>query len=235
MGSVVADQRPTPGHISLMIKEGWGLYDDADRWARRTVSRVTGRAVIQAVALPTRAGGRRGSGREQGRFAQGGEKVVGKAGFAGGARAGVQGDPAGRRMVGGQGGMRVDGVVVRVDDHGDGRRWHGESFDAVFAADGIEAVWTASRALRMNAHGERGVGTLRREVLDHPLIWNETHALQVLDAYARHHNCHRPHQARGQLPPLAQQYPAPKTDLTKHRVLRRRVLGGVINEYGYAA
>ncbi|GGT42568.1 hypothetical protein GCM10010254_72660 [Streptomyces chromofuscus] len=31
---------------------------------------------------------------EQGRFTQGGEKVVGEAGFAGGARSGVQGDPA---------------------------------------------------------------------------------------------------------------------------------------------
>ncbi|MGX4694669.1 integrase core domain-containing protein [Streptomyces sp. JNUCC 63] len=82
----------------------------------------------------------------------------------------------------------------------------------------------------MNAHGERVVGTLRREVLDHLLIWNETHARHAPDAYARHHNRHRPHQARGQLPPLAQEHPAPKTDLTTHRVLRRRVLGGVINE-----
>ncbi|GFE05551.1 hypothetical protein Scani_18190 [Streptomyces caniferus] len=57
--------------------------------------------------------------REQGRFAQGDEKVVGEAGFAGGARAGVQGDPAGRRMVGGQGGVRVDRVVMAVDDHSD--------------------------------------------------------------------------------------------------------------------
>ncbi|MFF0110411.1 integrase core domain-containing protein [Streptomyces hirsutus] len=81
----------------------------------------------------------------------------------------------------------------------------------------------------------RVVGALRREVLDHLLIWNETHARQVLNAYARHHNCPRPHQARGQLPPLAQEHPAPKTDLTAHRVLRRRVLGGVINEYRYAA
>ncbi|WP_399136019.1 hypothetical protein Q3A86_36375 [Streptomyces sp. NBUA17] len=32
--------------------------------------------------------------REQGRFAQGDEKGVGEAGFAGGARAGVRGDPA---------------------------------------------------------------------------------------------------------------------------------------------
>ncbi|MGW7213634.1 hypothetical protein [Streptomyces collinus] len=64
--------------------------------------------------------------REQGRLAQGDEKVMGEAGLAGGARAGVQGDPAGRRMVGGQSGVRVDHVVARVDDHGDGRRWHGE-------------------------------------------------------------------------------------------------------------
>ncbi|MFD3908346.1 hypothetical protein ACFXOL_14115 [Streptomyces californicus] len=62
--------------------------------------------------------------REQGRFTQGGEKVVGEAGFADGAWAGVQGDPAGRRMVGGQGGVRVDRIVARVEDHGDGW-WHG--------------------------------------------------------------------------------------------------------------
>ncbi|MFE6692035.1 hypothetical protein ACFVFQ_36895 [Streptomyces sp. NPDC057743] len=60
--------------------------------------------------------------REQGWFAQGGEKVMGEAGFAGRARPGVQGDPAVRRMVGGQSGMRVDRIVMAVDDDGDGRR-----------------------------------------------------------------------------------------------------------------
>ncbi|MER5996185.1 hypothetical protein ABT157_36010, partial [Streptomyces viridosporus] len=55
------------------------------------------------------------------------------------------------------------------------------------------------------------------------------------DAYARHYNRHRPHQARGQLPPLAHKHPAPPTGLAARRLLRTRVLGGVINEYGYAA
>ncbi|WP_162003978.1 hypothetical protein [Streptomyces antimycoticus] len=64
--------------------------------------------------------------REQGRFTQSGQRVMGEAGFAGGARAGVQGDPAGRRVVGSQGGVGVDRVVMAVDDHGDGRRWRGE-------------------------------------------------------------------------------------------------------------
>ncbi|MFJ8028357.1 integrase core domain-containing protein [Streptomyces sp. NPDC096311] len=110
-----------------------------------------------------------------------------------------------------------------------------EPFDTVFAADGIEVVRTAPRAPRMNAHCERVIGTLRREVLDHLLIRNETHARQVLDADARHYNRHRPHQARGQLPPLVQEHPGSASDPTVHRVRRTRVLSGVINEYRYAS
>jgi len=87
----------------------------------------------------------------------------------------------------------------------------------------------------MNAHCERVIGTLRREALDHLLIWNKTHARRVLDGYARRYNQHRPHQARGQLPPLVEEHPAPVTDLTSHRLRRTRVLGGVVNEYSYAA
>jgi putative transposase len=109
------------------------------------------------------------------------------------------------------------------------------SFDAVFAADGIETLKTAPRAPRMNAHCERIIGTLRREALDQLLIWNETHARRVLDTYAQHYNQHRPHQARGQLPPLADEHPAPLPNPTSHRLLRTRVLGGIINEYRYAA
>lgn len=108
-------------------------------------------------------------------------------------------------------------------------------FDTVFTADDIEVVRTAPRAPRMNAHCERVIGTLRREALDHLLIWNGTHARHILDAYSRHYNRHRPHQARRQLPPLTQEHPAPMTDPTAQRLLRTRVFGGVINEYRYAA
>ncbi|MEV0696109.1 integrase core domain-containing protein [Streptomyces sp. NPDC050388] len=75
------------------------------------------------------------------------------------------------------------------------------SCDTVFAAEDITAGWTAPRAPGRNAPGERGVGALRREVLDHLLIWNETRARRVLNVCARHDNCHRPHRARGRLPP----------------------------------
>ncbi|MFE7246174.1 integrase core domain-containing protein, partial [Streptomyces sp. NPDC057580] len=91
-------------------------------------------------------------------------------------------------------------------------RRYTESFDAVFASEGIETLKTASRAPRMNAHCERVIGALRREALDHLLVLNEAHARRVLDVYAFHCNGHRPHQARGQFPPLAQEHPAPSTD-----------------------
>ncbi|MGW7696499.1 integrase core domain-containing protein [Streptomyces asiaticus] len=113
---------------------------------------------------------------------------------------------------------------------------YAESFDAVFEAEGIETVKAAPQSPRMNAHCERVIGTLRREALDHLLLWNEHHALHVLNTYAGHYNGHRPHQARKQLPPLADHHTAPLTDLkTPGRLLQTRVLGGLINEYRYAA
>ncbi|MCE7553297.1 hypothetical protein [Streptomyces thermodiastaticus] len=74
--------------------------------------------------------------REQGRFAQGDEKIVGEAGFTGRARAGMQGDPAGRRMVGGQSGVRVQHVVVTVENHGDGRQRRGRRHGGVVVRRG---------------------------------------------------------------------------------------------------
>lgn len=110
-----------------------------------------------------------------------------------------------------------------------------DSFDAVFKADDIQVMRTAPRSPRMNAHCERVIGTTRREALDHLLIWNETHARQVLGTYAQHDNGHRAHHARGQLPPLLQEHPTSMVDPSAHRVSRTRILGGVINQYRYAA
>ncbi|MGW9498632.1 integrase core domain-containing protein [Streptomyces prasinus] len=78
-------------------------------------------------------------------------------------------------------GVRADSLRFLLRDR-DAK--YTESFDAVFAADDIEVVRTAPRAPRTNAHCERGIGTLRREVLDHLLICSEAHARQALDATA---------------------------------------------------
>ncbi|WP_374229406.1 hypothetical protein [Streptomyces sp. NEAU-YJ-81] len=64
---------------------------------------------------------------------------------------------------------------------------------------------------------------------------DEAHARHVLAEHQRHYNAHRPHRARHQLPPQAHQQPPPVLKPASRRVLRTRILGGVINEYSYAA
>jgi hypothetical protein len=84
----------------------------------------------------------------------------------------------------------------------------------------------------MNTLAERFVGTLRRESLDHVLILGEQHLRSVLAGYAQHYNGHRPHQSRQQRPPDHNESAVIPLDAL---LQRRKILGGVINEYHRAA
>jgi putative transposase len=101
-------------------------------------------------------------------------------------------------------------------------------FDEVFRTEGIAVVKTPVRAPRANAFAERWVGTVRRECLDHMLIFGRRHLQRVLDAYAEHYNGARPHRGIDLRPPDA----APRLARTAEmRIHRRDVLGGLIHEY----
>ncbi len=52
----------------------------------------------------------------------------------------------------------------------------------------IATVLTGVRISRMNAIMERWVKTLRAELLDRTLIWNEAHLRHALREYERHYN-----------------------------------------------
>ncbi len=72
----------------------------------------------------------------------------------------------------------------------------------------------------------------RSECTDRMLIYNEAHLRAVLRTYAGHYNGHRPHQSRHQRPP---DHHEPAIVPLQAPVRRRKLLGGVINEYHRAA
>jgi putative transposase len=107
------------------------------------------------------------------------------------------------------------------------------SFDAVFQAAGTRIARSAVQAPRMNAICERLAGTLRREVLDRVLILGEGHLRAVLAEYQVHYNTARPHQGIAQRVPDGERLTVAHLD--RERILRKPVLGGLINEYSRAA
>ena len=106
------------------------------------------------------------------------------------------------------------------------------AFDAVLADAGITVCKIPPQSPRANAYAERFVLTVRTEVTDRMLIFNERHLRRTLDQYARHYNGRRPHRALQLQPPHSDR---PAVDLAHERIKRRPVLGGLINEYERAA
>ena len=132
--------------------------------------------------------------------------------------------------------QQIRNLLMDLDDRAAGFRFlvrdragqFTEAFDAVLAGAGIEVVKIPPRSPRANAYAERFVLTARTEVTDRMLIFGQAHLRMILAQYQGHYNGRRPHRSRQFRPPRPDH---PAADLTRERIQRRPVLGGLLNEY----
>jgi len=106
----------------------------------------------------------------------------------------------------------------------------GSTFDRVAEGAGTRVIKTAVRAPNMNSVGERFVGSLRREALDHVLLLDDQHLENVARQYVRYFNKARPHQGIGQRIP-----DGPVNDNHCGKVIAIPVLGGLHHDHRRAA
>lgn len=107
---------------------------------------------------------------------------------------------------------------------------YGRSFTDRLQAMGIDEVITAPRSPWQNAYVERIIGSIRRECLDHVVIFDERHLRRTLSSYIRYYHRTRTHlsldkdcpQARPVTPPAGGWIIAlPEVDGLHHRYERR--------------
>jgi len=94
----------------------------------------------------------------------------------------------------------------------DNDRKFGPHFERVATASGIKVLRTPYRTPRANAICERFLGSVRRECLDHFLIFHEKQLHRLLKAYVIYFNQARPHQGIQQQrpePPVSSLSPEP--------------------------
>ncbi len=148
--------------------------------------------------------------------------------------AGTTANPTGSRTT--QAGRNL---MSRFGDHHrfrflirDGAGQFTRSFDAVLAGSDIAAIRTPPRSPQVNAYAERWVRTLRHELLDRTIIWNEHQLRSLLEEYVDHYS-HRPH--RG----LHQRAPNDTEDVTPigtdQPIKRHPTCAGLINQNRTAA
>jgi putative transposase len=111
----------------------------------------------------------------------------------------------------------------------DGAGQFTRSYDTVLAAAGITAIRIPPRSPQANAFAERWVRTLRHELLDQTIIWNERQLRQLLDEYIEHYNTHQPHRE------ISQRAPNDIGNVTPirpgHPIQRHTTCNGLINQY----
>jgi transposase InsO family protein len=104
-------------------------------------------------------------------------------------------------------------------------RVYGEAFTRRIRAMGIRDRPTAPRSPWQTGYAERLIGSIRRECLDHVIVFCERHLRDVLRAYQQYYNGTRTHLA------LAKDSPLTRSVQTIGRILPLPILGGLHHRY----
>jgi transposase InsO family protein len=101
----------------------------------------------------------------------------------------------------------------------------GEPFTDTVSALGMEPLLTAYRAPWQNGYAERLIGSIRRECLDHVIVFNESHLRGILQEYVRYYNAQRTHLGIGK------DSPEPRVVQADGGIEKMPVVGGLHHFY----
>jgi hypothetical protein len=104
-------------------------------------------------------------------------------------------------------------------------RVYGVVFTRRLRAMGIRDRPTAPRSPWQNGHTERLIGSIRRECLDHVIVFGERHLRHVLLSYMQYYNGARTHLS------LNKDAPVPRAVQTFGRIQPTPILGGLHHQY----
>ncbi|MEK6732991.1 MAG: integrase core domain-containing protein [Candidatus Omnitrophota bacterium] len=98
-------------------------------------------------------------------------------------------------------------------------------FDKLFKDSGFNVQKTPFMSPNMNSYAESWVGTIKRECLNHFVVFGERHLRYLISEYVAHYNTTRPHSSIGNMPL--------ELSLTKNagEIKCQSKLGGIIRNY----
>ena len=104
---------------------------------------------------------------------------------------------------------------------------YGKAFREVVAAMGIEEIRTAPQSPWQNPYAERLIGSIRRECLNHVIVFNERSLRRILRSYVDYHQRWRTHLALGKDTPIGRQVKPPAVG----QVIEIPEIGGLHHRY----
>jgi transposase InsO family protein len=104
-------------------------------------------------------------------------------------------------------------------------RVYGEAFTRRIRAMGIRDRPTAPRSPWQNGYAERLIGSIRRECLDHVIVFGEPHLRHLLRSYEQYYNGARTHLS------LAKDSPVTRSIRAIGNILPLPILGGLHHYY----